>query len=177
MFLSVHARVATSIATVLLASAPAAQAAGHSGPTQAQIRAAVKRAEGSRDLWATVNICDTRRYPDVIGIRGQIPSLGFPAQLSMRFQVEYWSSKDKRFKPVRGTRQSVSLGTEQRGLHQSGVRVAFGPHAGSLRGAVRFEWRLGTRLIGQASHTTSHGHPSADFGDPPHYSARKCVIS
>jgi hypothetical protein len=177
MFLRVHARVATLIATALLAPAAAAQAAGPSGPTHAQIRAAVKRAEGSRDLWATVNICNTKRYPDVIGIRGQIPSLGFSAQLSMQFQVEYWSARDKRFKPVRGTRQSVSLGTQKRGLHQSGVRVGFGPHAGSLRGTVRFEWRLGSRLIGHANQTTSHGHPSADFGDPPHYSAWKCVIS
>src|SRR6516225_9959914 len=53
------------------------------GPTRAQIRAAIHRALHSRVLWATVNICDTMHHQNVIGIRGQMPSLSFAAGLRM----------------------------------------------------------------------------------------------
>jgi hypothetical protein len=174
MFLVVRRAVAIAAAIALL-SAAAAEASGT--PSNAQIRAAVRRAERSKELWATVNICNSKHFPNVIGIRGQMPTLGFPARLWMQFQVEYWSLRAKRFRPVAGTLQWVSLGLAKTGLHQGGIRVHFAPHAGRLRGRVRFEWRLGGKAIGDATHTTTRGHSDADFGDPPHFSAWHCVIS
>ena len=44
-------------------------------------RAAVRRAERSRELWATINICSANAKPGggELGVRGQMPSLGFSA--------------------------------------------------------------------------------------------------
>ena len=89
-------------------------------PRAAQIRTAIQSAERSADLWATINICDTKRHPDSIGIRGQIPSLPFTANLAMEIGVDYYSIPDKRFKPVPGATKSIGLGAVSTGVHQGG---------------------------------------------------------
>jgi len=40
-------------------------------------------------VWATVNVCDTAKQPDAIGLRASMPGTPRGARLSMRFQVEY----------------------------------------------------------------------------------------
>jgi hypothetical protein len=170
------------LATILAASALAlggvavARAQSNGGPSQSQIQTAVRHAERSSTLWATVNICNTSRYPNVIGIRAQMPSLGFNAQLSMSFEVEYWSTKDQVFKVVPGAGMSVPVGTSKLGLRQSGVQLSFVPHAGQLRGVVQFQWSRGGQLIGSTGLITTPGHPDADFGDPAHHSSSECLI-
>ena len=57
-------------ALVALAALPVLDAAAATPPSAAQIGRAVRNAERSRALWATVNICDTAKYPHVIGVRG-----------------------------------------------------------------------------------------------------------
>ena len=42
-------------------------------------------------LWATVNICDTAKQPDRIGIRAAMPGTPKGARLYMRFRVQYRS--------------------------------------------------------------------------------------
>jgi hypothetical protein len=145
-------------------------------PTRGRIHAAVLRAERSRDLWATVNICNTKHYPNVIGIRGQMPSLGFLAMLDLDVAVDYRPAADKSFRPVPGVKHTVALGRVQTGLRQGGWQFRFKPHAGSLRGSVTFRWRLGGKVLGRVTRTTEQGHHDADFGDPPRYSRAKCVI-
>jgi hypothetical protein len=143
-------------------------------PTSSQIRNAIRKAERSRDLWATVNICNTKRHPNVLGLRGQMPSLGFNASLGMRFGVDYWVITKHQFRPVPHVSESVSLGSSKMGLKQGGVRFKFGSHSGHLRGSVTFQWRLGRRVLGSITRKTSGGHPRADFGDPPRFSASQC---
>ncbi len=151
-------------------------AAAHSR-TPAQIRAAVNRARHARTLWATVNICDTPHFPHVIGIRAQMPSLGFGEQLQMAFAVDYFSSANHRFRRVPGTVRTVGLGRAHGGTHQAGWRYNFSAGAGRLRGTVSFTWKLGGRVVGRAQRTTTAGHPRADFADPPHHSAGECTIT
>jgi hypothetical protein len=176
MFLAMSRLVAIAVAAALLPAAAADAQQPSNGPTSDQIRAAIKRAEGSRSLWATVNICNTKRYRNVIGIRGQMPSLGFASALRMQFEVQYWSINSKHFRPVPGTKQWVELGAPKRGVHQGGIRFTFAPHAGTLRGIVTFEWWRAGRAIGRATRTTTRGHRNADYGDPAHFTAWKCVI-
>jgi hypothetical protein len=174
--------LAVALLTAAFAATGPAQALAQSSatpakpPTHAQIQNALHRAERSPNLWATVNICDTKRHPGVIGLRAQMPALGFASTLKMRFQVDYWSAKAKRYKPVPGARHPLSLGVQKTGLHQEGVQFSFPKHSGRLRGAVTFEWAHGSRTLGQALENTTRGHHTADFGDPAHYSAPKCVI-
>ena len=169
--------VALSAGTALVASGAASASSATKPPSHSQIQTALRHAKTSPGLWATVNVCNTRRHPGVIGIRAQMPALGFAATLRMRFEVDYFSAQDKSYKPVPGTSRLVGVGIQKTGLHQEGVLFSFPPHSGELRGAVRFQWASGRRLLGQAQEFTTHGHPGADFGDPAHFSAPQCVIS
>src|SRR3712207_9547261 len=46
----------------------------------------------SRHLWATVNVCDTERNPDTLGIRASMPgSFRRGESMWMRFRVQYFS--------------------------------------------------------------------------------------
>ncbi|MDQ6745510.1 MAG: hypothetical protein M3Z27_05805 [Actinomycetota bacterium] len=168
-----------TVAFVGLLAAPAAPARTHApaaSPTRAQIRKAVRAAEHSRDLWATVNVCGGVRYPNVIGIRGQIPALGFPATLRMLFEIDYWDYNQRRFRPLTGVVQPVALENATRGTYQAGVRFKFQPHTELLRGRVGFQWRVGSRTIGSAERLTRQGHGSARYSDPSGFSDWKCVI-
>ncbi len=139
--------------------------------------AAVRSAERSRYLWATVNVCNTKRHPNSIGIRAQMPALGFTTTLEMNFQVDQRSAQSASFRPISGAKRAVSVGSVKRGLQQDGVTFSLPANSGALRGTVNFEWKLGHWLLGHSSRVTTRGHPTANFGDPPRYSASRCVIS
>jgi len=177
MFLAVRVHLCiAALATVLAAASPATFAqATNQPPTSAQIRLAVERAGRSGALWATVNICNTRRYPDRLGIRGQMPSLGFAASLSMDIQVDYLPSAGNRFKPIPGARQRIELRSTS-GLRQEGANWSFPSHTGILSGTITFEWSLAGRVLAHVTRPTTTGHPDADFGSPPHFSAAQCTI-
>jgi len=174
-------RVALAITVLALGlSAVPAAAVGRApakNPTQAQIRSAVRRAERSTSLWVTINICDTRRYPNTLGIRGQMPSLGFPAWLSMKIQLNYFSATRKRFVGIPRLRpMTVRLGRSSSGLQQDGAAFTFKPHTGLLDATVQFFWKRAGRLLGQTTLSTTGGHRDADFGSPPRFSAMQCRI-
>lgn len=157
-----------SISTVA-ASAPAA-------PTAAQIRAAVNAASRSTHLWATVNVCDTRQHPNMLGIRAQMPALGFPAHLSILIQVDYWSSAHKRFvvDPSPHASRLSRLGVVSFGYEQGGHSFSFTP--GRFRATVTFEWRRSGKLLLSVTRRTSAGHSDADHADPAGFSAGFCTI-
>ena len=172
------------VPAALAAPGSAAAAKPSSGPTAAQVRVAVGRATRSRSVWATVNICNTRRHPYVIGFRVQMPGLGFGANLSAEVRVEYWSPAAKRFRPVpRGSGSLgslVSLGRATTGTHQSGVSFPIQKPASGIhyvfRGVAAFEWKLGGKVLGRTTRSTGGGHRHVDQGDPAGYSAGTCTI-
>ncbi len=157
-------------------SPPAVARAAAKDPTRAQIQRAVGRAERSRALWATVNICDTRRYPHTIGVRGQMPALGFPAWLSMNIQVNSFSTPKRRFVKLPGQTTTLRLGRSSSGLQQDGATFRFKPHMGLLNATIKFVWRRSGRLLAETTRTTTGGHRNADFGSPPHHSSGQCRI-
>lgn len=173
-----HRRLAIVLAVVTSALVPVALAWAKQGPSRAaQVRAAVSQAESSSDTWATVNICNTSAHPNTIGIRAQMPSLGFPAQLSMVFEVQYYSAQDHVYKPVAGSTMSVPLGSSTLGLRQSGFSLPLTPHGGTLRGVVTLTWSVGGRVVGSTTRVTTSGHTDADYGDPGGYSGAVCVMN
>ena len=155
--------------------------------TAKDIRAAVARAEHSPDLWATVNECmSATAVGDVVGIRGQMPSLGFPTTLSMDISVSYWNGNA--FVPVPAkpgqpatTSKHVDLGKATHGLHQTGVNFPFvAPTSGTtllMRGTITFEWAMGTKVIGKVTRNTGHGYANVGFSNPPGYSAGTCTLT
>ena len=164
-----------ALLVIILAAAPA-PASSTPAPTPRQIRTAVRNAERSNNLWATVIICHTKNHPNTIGIRGQMPTLGFATKLRMQFRVQYWTGKA--FTPVRGVSKTITLGPAVHGVYQAGVRFPFAPspQAELLRGSVSLEWRMGSTRVARVTRSTRKGHPDADFGDPERFSSGVCVI-
>jgi hypothetical protein len=139
----------------------------------------VTKAKRSRKLWATVNICDTAKHPNVLGIRGQLPALGFAAKMSMLVQVDYYVAADGRFEPdtsVPPVRVALGTKAEAAGLWQGGVKFAFAPPV-VLSGTVTFRWKIGRHVVGTVTRLTAHGVKGVANSDPPHYSTATCTIN
>jgi hypothetical protein len=144
---------------------------------------AQKTVEDSRHLWATVNVCDTERWPDTIGIRGSMPgSKDSRETMWMRFQVQFMSAADQKWHnvPAGGDSGFVSLGSARLKARQAGRSFRISPRKGEqvlLRGKVSFEWRLKDVVTRSASSRTTKGHKSSAGSDPPGYSASTCMIT
>ena len=136
----------------------------------------------SRHLWATVNICDTKRNPDTLGVRASMPGSGRRGEVMyMRFRAQYRS-------PVEGTWQNfaaagtdsgwVRVGSALYRARQSGWSFPFTLRANQrfeLRGVVRFEWRRRGRVVRRAVKRTTAGHRTA-ISDPAGFSAATCAM-
>ncbi|HEX4011734.1 MAG TPA: hypothetical protein VHX62_17065 [Solirubrobacteraceae bacterium] len=166
----------TTVLACVLATLAVAAPADAVGPRQ--VAKAVAAAERSTSLWATINICSSRSEPDDLGVRGQMPTLGFPATLTMVVQVNYWSAPRKRFVAIKSVAASrtLKLGRLTAGLQQDGAVFPFRPHTGLLNASITFTWTRDGKVVGQVQRRTTAGHPTADFGSPPRYSAAQCLI-
>jgi hypothetical protein len=171
--------IATAATIAILFAAEAATALA-GGPSARQVQRATARAERSSSLWATINICSSRGKGrgGELGVRGQMPALGFAATLRMTIQLGSWSEKHRRFIPIAGSSatSNLSLGTSSSGLQQDGVVYGFTGSAGLLDASVDFTWTRGGRVIAEASRITSAGHRDADYSRPAHYSAGNCRL-
>jgi hypothetical protein len=166
------------VLVVLLFCSPVAAVGAGSNPTPSQVRNAIKHLGHSPDLWATVNVCNTQHHPNVLGIRGQMPALGFSSQLSMTIRVDYWNTGQKRFKSDPNVPpQTVAIGTLRFGAHQGGTTIKFSPHAGRLQGTITFQWKRAGKVIGHLTRTTTGGHKHVDGADPAGHSAATCQIA
>jgi hypothetical protein len=171
-----------ALVTTVLAAAIAVAGAGTAvagAPTPRQVQRAVRTAETSRSLWATVNICNSPGHPDEIGIRGQMPALGFTSTMSMTIQLNAWSKTTRSFAAIQSPNavNDVPVGAHSRGLEQSGSVFPFHKGQKGLWDAtIVFTWKRAGRTLGQTQRTTAAGHPDADFGSPPHHSAAQCRI-
>jgi hypothetical protein len=152
---------------VALSLAPAASAAGLQ----------------SRHLWATINVCDTLKHPDTIGVRASMPGSPHPKeQMFMRFRVQYFRSSDQVWHNITkgGDSGFIPVGPAKYKARQAGRLFVFAPPAGGsfqLRGKVSFEWRRGKKVMRSASQLTTAGHRSTAGSDPAGYSSDTCVIS
>lgn len=136
----------------------------------------------SRELWATIDVCNSAKEPDTVGIRGSMPSDGHEKDaLYMRFQLEYMDPKSRTWSvPTRGADSGfIALGSA-RGGRQGGtsfqLSVTKGQPGYTLRGLVTFQWRRAGRVVHQATRSTSAGHTNVVRADPPGYSAAQCTI-
>jgi len=162
------------VLVLAVAATPALGAA--SGPTPNQIKSAVHNAERSKRLWATINVCDTRKHPHTIGIRSEAPALGFQATISISIAVDFYSKTDKRFEPDPNATKMIKVGPVTHGIHQRGVTFRFAPHTGRLRGTATFSWTRHGKVLGSTERLTTPSHHDADFGDPSGFSAATCMI-
>ncbi len=137
----------------------------------------------SRHLWATVNVCDTERNPDTLGIRASMPGSGRKREtMWMRFRVQYRSDRDglwHNFVSDGADSGPVKVARHARyRKRQSGFLFPFEPQVGDrylLRGSVEFQWRRGGKVVRRVKELTSGGH-RADVADPDGFSAATCEI-
>jgi hypothetical protein len=128
-------------------------------------------------LWATVNVCDTAKQPDRIGIRAAMPGTPKGARLYMRFRVQYRSGDA--WKDVEDADSGwVTVGTARGSTVEYGWSFTFAKSKQStlLRGVVRFRWRRGDTLPRQSELATEAGHRSSAGADPAGYSAATCTL-
>lgn len=174
----------TAVLLTLTAAAASTAALIPAGPFAAPPREAVaerRDVQRSPDLWATVNICDTARFPDRIGLRASMPGLGRRAKLFMRFRVHYLDPSDGRWRKVSENADTgfVRIGRTRRKVLEAGHTFRFLPPSGggthTLRGVVAFRWKAGGRVVERAREITESGHRSR-MADPRNFSAAVCRI-
>lgn len=141
------------------------------------------------DLWATVNVCDSPNYPNVLGVRASMPGNGTRQTMWMRFRAMYFDRAEERWRQVGGSGTSpwIKVGNARYRARQAGRRFTFDPPLPTtshvLRGEVRFQWRRKrkvrgkSRIVKRARTVTLAGHPTGRFGDPYDYSYGVCEIT
>jgi hypothetical protein len=128
--------------------------------------------------WATVNVCDTTKHPNEVGIRASMPGTPRGAGRQMRFRVQFRDGDRWRYvtgadSGWRRVRRAAGLAVE------SGWSFEFAPPAKptTFRGVVRFRWVRDGRVVTRATEITENGHRSTAGADPEGYSAATCSIA
>ena len=103
--------------------------------------------EGERPFWATVNICDTARSPNALGVRTSVPGNGSRQRIYTRYTAQWWSAAAQEWKTVGGSGVTdwVYIGDADMTVRQAGWTFRFvQPPEGTtyvMRGAVEVQWR------------------------------------
>jgi hypothetical protein len=134
-----------------------------------------------------VNVCDTKKSPDDMGVRARAPGDGTRAQIYMRFTAQYRAGKA--WKRVDGGRSKwLRAGTALFRNQEIGYTFSFHkPDAGSsyvMRGFVQYQWRdkrkrngkLRRVVVRRAQRYTEGGHPTQG-AEPKGFSAAHCTIA
>jgi hypothetical protein len=135
----------------------------------------------SRELWATVDVCNPANEPNTVGVRGSMPGDGHEKDaMYMRFQLQYLEAKgDVWTTPVHGADSGFVAVGAAKAARQGGSSFRLGAAKGTgytLRGLVTFQWRRAGKVVHQATRMTSAGHRSVAGADPAGYSAAECAI-
>jgi hypothetical protein len=134
----------------------------------------------SRQLWATINVCNPKDQPDIVGVRGSMPSDGHQQdRMYMSFRLQYLSSTTKHWADLAGTNPtflSVGSGSARQGGQSFQLMPVAGRPAFMLRGLVEFQWRRGKTVLQSTRRPTTVGHVSLAGADPRGFSAATCQI-
>jgi len=153
-------RIALIISMALLVLAPSAAQARDATP------------------WATINVCDTAKQPDTIGVRASMPGSPKGVRLSMRFRVQYKVDEDTWADVQDADSGWRALGVAKGVPAESGWTFSFTKPSKpvTLRGVVRFRWRKGDQLPRTSEVVTEAGHRSSAGSDPAGFSAAICAL-
>jgi hypothetical protein len=128
--------------------------------------------ETSRQLWATIDVCNAKDQPDTVGIRGSMPGDDQPHEtMYMSFRLQYLAN---------GAAPTFVAVGPAKAARQAGRSFQLVPVAGkpasTLRGVVSFQWRRGTTVVHAISRPSTAGHESLAGADPAGFSAATCLI-
>jgi hypothetical protein len=134
-------------------------------------------------LWATVNICDTERNPNVLGVRASMPGNGTRQTMWMRFRASYFDRSTEQWHDVGGTSISpwIKVGDARFRRREAGRKFKIEPPVPTtthvVRGIVQFQWRRGRKVVRRAKQKTLSGHRTGRHADPHGYSKGVCEIT
>jgi hypothetical protein len=103
--------------------------------------------EKVRPFWATVNVCDTEKSPNALGVRTSVPGNGSKERIFARYTAQWWSGAKQKWLTVSGSGVTdwVLLGSADMSSRQAGWTFRFvQPPAGTtyvMRGIVELQWR------------------------------------
>jgi hypothetical protein len=97
--------------------------------------------------WATVNVCDTAKKRNAVGIRAGMPGNGTEQRMYMRFQLQWYRADERRYVDIGAPSTWVSAGparfrAAQRGFTFGGIVDPVAGKRFKLRGEVAFQWRV-----------------------------------
>jgi hypothetical protein len=135
-------------------------------------------AEARRNLWASVNVCDTVKHPNEVGVRASMPGTPRRTVRRMRFRIQYRAGD--RWRYVDGADSGwQKLGRSRGRPIESGWSFEFPPRDSgpiTFRGVVRYRWLHDGRVVAHELQITTAGHRSATGSDPEGYSAATCSM-
>lgn len=183
------ARRAFAPAAVLLTvSALAVPALGASTPSQSTSTATLRSLLASKELWATVDVCNSPHHPNTVGVRGSMPGDGNTRdKMYMSFRLQYlntvsnvWVDVPTSSAPTFSSAPAfVSVGagaTARQGGTSFQLVPVVGRAAVRMRGVVDFQWRRGRKVLQSTSRPTTPKHKSLAGAEPKGYSAATCLI-
>jgi hypothetical protein len=173
---------ALALLGAVLAAAPtaagAASAAPHSGGEAALLNALLR----SRELWATIDVCNPPDQQNYVGIRGSMPGdHNAHDKMYMSFRLQYMEPATKRWVDLASPKAPVYVyvgpaGTVRQGGRSFQLVPRTGKPAVTMRGVVSYQWRRGRKVIQSASRPTTAGHKSVAGADPAGYSKETCSL-
>ncbi len=172
----------TLATTIALTAANAATVAPWTASAATIAPSTAHQPSHSRELWATVDVCDPKDQPDTLGIRGSMPGGSQAGEtLYMRFRVQYLDASTGKWLDLGQGADSGFLKVGSAALtRQAGRSFQLAPASGkaayTLRGDVIFQWRKGTTVLEAATKATSAGHTSLAGADPRGFSAATCTL-
>lgn len=146
------------------------------------------QAKPLKNLWATVNRCDTPSSPNTIGVRASMPGTKYRSRLYMRFRVQFWSATRQSFVETDSTTRWLRVGDGRAAATQSGFNFTFAaPPPGEqfvLRGVVQYRYtarrkRRGKRrwrVVKQLERLTRSGQRNVQSADPAGASFSLCIV-
>jgi hypothetical protein len=163
------------LALVVLLPAPATSGAS----TAAWARASAHSLLQSRQLWATIDLCNPPDQPHYVGIRGSMPGDGrAPDRMYMLFRLQYVNATGQWAEIGNGPAPSFVAVGSARIARQLGRSFQVRPQrALTLRGVVSFQWRHGSRVLASTYRVTTAGRESLKGSDPAGFSAATCRIA
>jgi hypothetical protein len=164
---------AAGAVALISAGAPSAAAVAAHPSTDPLLR--------SRELWATIDVCNPPKQPDTVGIRGSMPGTGRNGdRMYMSFALQYLNAANQWTALPSSTSSFVAVGgggSVRQGGWSFTLKPASGHGSFKLRGLVAFKWMRGRHVIAHGSVPTTAGHKALVGAEPSGYSAATCSIS